>query len=270
MAFVSLPRLENPPAGSDLHLVVQGGRLLARLGADRSVLLPSCADLKDTPPSLALGLLDGRPCWSSETPADLAAPRPGWDWIETRPLLAVLPASALHAVCAARELHWWRSQTRFCGRCGGETIDVDTERARKCPRCGAMFFPGASPAVIVAVLRDDQLLLAHNRKFSPGLFSLIAGFVDPGETLEQAAAREVREETGLEIRNLAYLTSQPWPFPNSLMLAFRAEYAGGVVTADGVEIESAAWFRRDRLPELPTPGTVARRLVDAWLAGRLQ
>lgn len=142
---------------------------------------------------------------------------------------------------------------------------MPSENAKKCPSCNALFFPTLSPAVIVAVTRGDQLLLAHNRNFRPGMFSLLAGFVDPGETLEQTAIREVREEVGIEIGALRYVTSQPWPFPNSLMLGFRAQHMSGELVVDGKEIEQAGWFTREALPEIPRAGTVARLIIDAWL-----
>lgn len=144
--------------------------------------------------------------------------------------------------------------------------DAQDETARKCPGCGTAFFPSSAPAVIVAVTKGSQILLAHNSHFSPTLFSVIAGFVDPGETLENTVAREVREEVGLEVKDIRYVASQPWPFPNSLMLAFTAEYAAGEVRVDGQEIEKADWFSAKNLPEIPRKGTVARLLIDRWLS----
>lgn len=143
--------------------------------------------------------------------------------------------------------------------------ELTTERAMRCSKCGNLSYPSAHPAVIVAVTRGDKILLAHNRNFRPGLFSLLAGFVDPGETLEHAVAREVREEVGIEIEDIRYQRSQAWPFPNSLMMGFRATYRSGEIKADGVEIEEAGWYKRDALPETPKPGTVAYELISAWL-----
>ena len=242
--------------------------MLARVDAEGALQLPTVAEVAAAVPamrpSLFVGRLDGASCWSSPIPDEAAAPA-GWLWHETRMLISVLNPAQMHAVSTARQLHWWQKRNMFCGQCGSPTEEVLSERARKCPRCQTVYFPSSSPAVIVAVERDNQILLAHNSHFAPGLFSLIAGFVDPGETLEQAAAREVREEVGLEISGLRYLTSQPWPFPNSLMLGFRANYASGEIHEDGKEIERAGWYSRDNLPDVPRKGTVARRMIDAWL-----
>jgi NAD+ diphosphatase len=213
----------------------------------------------------AHGNIEGRSCWLHIVNDATVAPPAGWEWQETRSLLSAFTPAQMHAVSCARELAWWETRNRFCGCCGTPTIDVESERAKKCPQCGALFFPNSSPAVIVAVTRGDQILLAHNRNFRPGMFSLLAGFVDPGETFEQAAVREVREEVGIKAGDLRYVTSQPWPFPNSLMAGFRASYLGGEIAVDGKEIEQADWFSRDALPEIPRPDTVARLLIDGWL-----
>jgi len=133
----------------------------------------------------------------------------------------------------------------------------------ECRNCGLLAYPRISPAVMVLVSRGNELLLARSPHFKPGVFSALAGFVEAGETLEQCAVREVREEVGIEITNLRYFQSQPWPFPDSLMLAFFADYAGGVITPEPSEIEAAEWFARDQLPTLPDPVSIARRLIDA-------
>lgn len=269
MAFVHLHAPNVVPTASDICLVIQADRLLARPEVEAAVGLPEFAALAGWSGSavapLHAGLIDGRPCWLV-TVENADAPTPaGWEWHETRALLGVLTPAQTHAISCARQLLWWERRHRFCGACGTPTVVVAEERARRCPGCGALFFPAVSPAVIVAVTRGDELLLAHNRNFRAGMFSLLAGFVDPGETLEQTVVREVREEVGIEIGDLRYVASQPWSFPNSLMMGFRARHVRGDLVVDGKEIEQAGWFRRDALPEVPRPGTVARLLIDAWL-----
>ncbi len=265
MDFVHTQTLGEPTA-TDICLAIQGDRLLVRQGGTGRVEFPSLGETGGLAASpQALGRLDGAACWFADV-ADASPRAPGgYEWFETRALLPFFTAAQLHAVGCARELNWWRARTRFCGCCGAPVGEVAGERARKCPRCGAMFFPAAYPAIIVAVIRGEKILLAHNRNFRPGLFSLLAGFVDPGETLEQAVVREVREEVGIEISNVRYVASQPWPFPNSLMIGFRAEHVGGELVVDGKEIEQAGWFARREVPDMPRSGTVARAMIDAWV-----
>jgi NAD+ diphosphatase len=165
----------------------------------------------------------------------------------------------------ATQLLDWQKNHRFCGQCGTPTIKKADELSMQCPSCGLLAYPRISPAVMVLVRDGDKLLLARSPHFKPGVYSALAGFVEPGETLEECAKREVREEVGIEIANLRYFHSQPWPFPNSLMVAFFADYAGGSLKPDPNEIEAADWFSPDALPVLPEPISISRRLIDAAL-----
>jgi NAD+ diphosphatase len=160
----------------------------------------------------------------------------------------------------------WGRTTQYCSSCGTRMSTKATERAKECPHCGQLFFPRLSPAIIVLVERDHQLLLARPYHFTPGMYSVIAGFVEPGETLEEAVVREVREEVGLTIKDIRYFGSQPWPFPHSLMIGFTASYAEGEISPDDTEIEDARWFTADDLPTLPGKISIARRLIDWFLA----
>jgi NAD+ diphosphatase len=165
----------------------------------------------------------------------------------------------------------WRRDSRFCGSCGHANRDADTgELARQCPACGRLEFPRISPAVITIVINDsDEALLAHNKKFAAGVYSLIAGFNEAGESLEGTVAREIKEEVNLDVKDIRYIRSQPWPFPNSLMLGFTARYKEGGLKPDGIEIEDARWFSRDNLPALPGNGSVSRYLIGLWLEKKL-
>jgi NAD+ diphosphatase len=271
MFFVHRHAPKTKPAAIDKCLVLQGDRLLANVNAAAGVTFPLFGELVAWPespavhPPLHVGLLDDRPIWLVAVENAAAVAPAGWEWRETRSILAAFTPAQMHAAGCACELDWWQRRHRYCGHCGTPTIDAPNERAKRCPSCNAVFFPVISPAVIVAITRGDQLLLAHNRNFRPGLFSLLAGFVDPGETLEQTVVREVREEVGIEIGDLRYISSQPWPFPNSLMAGFRATYRSGEIAVDRQEIEQAGWYTRAALPEIPRPGTVARFLIDSWL-----
>jgi NAD+ diphosphatase len=164
----------------------------------------------------------------------------------------------------------WRRDSAYCGSCGAKNTDAPDELARLCPRCGRREYPRISPAVITIIINDrNEALLAHNRKFADGVYSLIAGFNEAGESLEATVAREIREEVGLEVRDIRYIASQPWPFPTSLMLGFSARYAAGHIRPDGREIADARWFRAGALPKLPGFGSVSRYLIDRWVKGKL-
>ncbi|GHV50880.1 hypothetical protein FACS1894216_03880 [Synergistales bacterium] len=158
-----------------------------------------------------------------------------------------------------------RINNKFCGKCGGEMRDNEAERARECPMCGRVAYPVLSPAVIVAVEKEGRLLMGHNVSFPKGRYSIIAGFASPGETLEQTAEREVLEESGIKIKNIKYFGSQPWPFPSSMMLGFRAEWESGEPSPDGEELEDVRWFGKDELPDIPPNISISRKLIDNWL-----
>jgi NAD+ diphosphatase len=164
----------------------------------------------------------------------------------------------------------WDRTHQYCGQCGALTETMPHERAKHCPACGLMSYPRLSPAIIIAVVRPTEqgkrLLLARNHRFPAGRYSVIAGYVEPGETLEECAQREVLEEVGIRIKDIRYFGSQPWPFPNSLMIGFTAEYASGEFVLEEAEIADAGWFAADALPGLPPKMSIARRLIDWFTA----
>lgn len=161
----------------------------------------------------------------------------------------------------------WHDRHRYCGHCG-EPISADAvELAKVCGACGLSVYPRISPCIIVLVVDGDRCLLAHNPRFPAGRFSTLAGFIEAGESAEAAVAREVREEVGVEVRNIRYVGSQAWPFPHSLMLGFFADYAGGEIRPDGVEITEAGWFTRDALPDTPPPFSISRQLIERFVSG---
>jgi NAD+ diphosphatase len=166
---------------------------------------------------------------------------------------------------AGQLVHWHRNH-RFCGRCGTPTEDHRPERAKLCPACGLINHPRVSPAVIVAVVKGRRLLLARAHRFPAKFYSVLAGFAEPGETLEECVQREVLEEVGVRVKNVRYFGSQPWPFPDSLMVAFTAEHADGEIRVDSAEISDAGWFGAGALPEIPPPISIARRLIDWFCA----
>ena len=187
----------------------------------------------------------------------------GWQLVGLRECFPILPPPLYKLAGKARELLYWHSTTRYCGLCGGP-MEWHTDISKRCTHCGKEIWPSPAAAVIVAVTRNEgrEILLVQSKNFKRDYMGLVAGFVETGETLEEAVRREVREETGLEIRNLLYFDSQPWPFPNVLMAGFTAEYAGGTLELQRSELRKGGWFDRDHLPEIPGRVSLARRLID--------
>ncbi|MCL2277675.1 MAG: NAD(+) diphosphatase [Treponema sp.] len=174
--------------------------------------------------------------------------------------------SNIAQIIRACHIAQWRNESCFCGTCGAENNEVSKEAFRSCPSCGRLEFPRVSPAVITIVTdSENRILLARNKKFKTGVYSHIAGFNEAGENLEETVAREIREEVNINVKNIKYVKSQPWPFPNSLMIGFKAQYLSGAIRPDGDEIEDAKWFTKDNLPALPGKGSLSRVLIDEWL-----
>jgi len=193
-------------------------------------------------------------------------PAPDAELINLRALFDLVPPATLAQAGLARQLLHWRLAHRFCGACGTPLARHPTERAMVCPACGHTAYPRINPVVIVLVHRGSQILLEHKAGGVMPFWSLVAGFVEAHETLENAVAREISEEVGLRVKNIRYATSQPWPFPNNLMFGFTAEYDSGEIKPDGVEIAEAGWFDRDHLPPIPSRISIARRLIDDFFA----
>ena len=154
---------------------------------------------------------------------------------------------------------------RFCSFCATPLEAREEDRGLSCPGCGRTFYASLHPAIIVAVERDGRLLLAHNRRMPEKRYSVLAGFVEPGESLEQTVVREVREEVGIEIGGIRYFGSQSWPFPSSLMMGFTAHWSSGEAIPDGLELDEAGWFAPDALPNVPPPLSISRRLIDDFV-----
>lgn len=270
----------TPPAdahGLSHWFVFQENNLLVRSAGEGAEVLRASSGEELGLPILRrqyLGHLhrEGQPpahCYSAE--ADPAAPLPDGVSAEgLRQLYARLPDPFFQIAGRAVQIVDWDRTHQFCGRCGTPVESQPTERAKKCPACGLTNFPRLSPAIIIAVVRHTEegprLLMARNHRFPAGRYSVLAGFVEPGESLEECAQREVMEEVGIAIKDVRYVASQPWPFPNSLMLGFTAEYAGGDFVLEEAEIAEAGWFAPDALPGLPPPPSIARRLIDGFVA----
>jgi NAD+ diphosphatase len=207
-----------------------------------------------------LGQLEGRHCYSAELPRD-ASTADGFRFADLRTLFGSL-SGLMHGLAgrAVQVMEWDRTH-QFCGVCAEKTELSSNDRSRSCPKCKIPTYPRLAPAMIVAVEKGDQILLARSPHFPPGIMSVLAGFVEPGESAEEAVLREVFEETSIHVSDVEYFSSQAWPFPNSLMLGFRARYESGEIAIDGEEIEEAGWFSADNMPTA-FPGNVS---ISQWL-----
>jgi len=264
-ALVTPPESLSVPA---YWFAFQGNQILIR-HEDNRVTLPQVVHVRELglePLRVQyLGTLQGRHCFSCECEAGVPAPE-GFLWSGLRGLFGLVDDVIFGLAGRALQVMDWDRSHQYCGRCGTPTVLKTGERARQCPSCGQTHYPRIAPAVMALVERGDQLLLARSPHFPPGMHSALAGFVEPGENLEQCLVREVKEEVGVDVDNLRYFSSQPWPFPHSLMIAFNCDYAGGEIVPDPSEIEAAAWFGLDHLPVLPNRISIARRLIDATIA----
>jgi NAD+ diphosphatase len=225
-----------------------------------------------------LGLWEGRPvfavdCSSTEDPLPLLPEGMG-TFTDLRQVAGLLPPGEASVLAHARGLMHWRTRHRFCGICGAGCEPRSAGHVMACTACGAQHFPRTDPAVIMLVVRGDQALLGHSTRFpNTTMYSTLAGFVEPGESLEEAVRREVEEETGVKVGAVRYHSSQPWPFPSSIMLGFHAEGLSEAIAIDPEELRDARWFSREELRDaqahgfsLPRVDSIARRLIEDWLA----
>jgi len=267
MSIEYVPHFIPPDTRSEpaLWFAFQRSQMLVCRGDDDSPVVPCCRDLGehglDPLRTHYLGTYDGRHCYTVELHESAPAPA-GWGLVGLREVFAQVEGTLAAISGRAFQIIDWDRNHQFCSRCGTQTVQRENERARVCPSCKRVTYPPISPAVMILVTRGREVLLARKASFAPGRYSALAGFVEPGEMLEDTVVRETREEVGVEIRNIRYFGSQSWPFPHSLMVAFTAEYAGGDVTPDGVEIEEARWFDASAMPALPPSISISRRLID--------
>lgn len=211
-----------------------------------------------------LGTLDGKACFTAEAALDQEAPQ-GMAFMNLRSLLGEFGSGFFSLAGRAFQVISWDVNHHYCGRCGTPTEERHDERAKVCPKCGLVSYPRISPAVIVAVTNRNKILLARSSRFKSNMYSVLAGFVEAGETFEDCIRREIKEEANIEVKNISYFGSQPWPFPDSLMVGFTAEYAGGDLKADGVEIVDLKWFTAEEIPAIPGKWSIARRLIDWFI-----
>ncbi|WP_040260592.1 NAD(+) diphosphatase [Pseudomonas massiliensis] len=214
-----------------------------------------------------IGRLDGQPVYLIELEGPVTLENCQWQGLRQFMLQADFEHYRMLAYAA--QVGTWAREHRFCGSCGKAMVQVPGERAMHCDRCDLRNYPRISPSMIVLITRGDEVLLARSPRFVSGMYSTLAGFAEPGESAEECVVREVREEVSLEVRNIQYRGSQCWPFPHSMMLGFHAEYASGEIVPQADEIEDARWFSIHALPPLPAPRSIARYLIDLYVAQRL-
>lgn len=252
----------TPDDDAIAHLFI-GNRLLMTANAPAMQSLGQYRALGFQPTRpLVLGRHQGRLHIAVGLPDDTPPPE-GWEARNLRGWFGALDDAHLAIAMRGVQLVDWARTNRFCGACGHATEQQPNERGMRCSACGLVAYPRICPAMMTLVTRGRQVLLARNINFPPGRYSALAGFLEAGESIEDAIHREVREEVGIEVHQLRYFASQSWPFPNSLMIAFTAEWLSGELAPDPAEIADARWFELDALPDLPPAGiSISRALID--------
>jgi len=267
MQFVS-EFLPSPVlTGASWWFVFSNDRILVKQN-DETVPIPfltALADLGLTPiRQHYLGKLDNAGCCAVQVADDAVAPD-GMAFRGIRELFGSVEDDLVGLAARANQIVRWDEAHTYCGRCGEKMVHKPDERAKNCPACRLVNYPRISPAVIVAVTRGDRILLGRASRFPTRFYSVLAGFVEPGESLEDCLHREVAEEVGIRIKDIRYFGSQPWPFPDSLMVGFTAAYAGGQLVLDKKEILDADWFTADSLPQTPGKFSIAGRLIERFV-----
>ncbi len=265
-----IPQYKKPTeAGAKvpLYFLINDQKIIVKLSRNK-YRIPSETDISEYDFDLKrthfIGSWNKQFCYALEVPENFQIP----DALQSIPLrdaFTQFSSNEIKAISLAKQILTWDRDFRFCGRCGHPTVELSDERAKLCKSCGSTIYPRLSPSIIVSVVKNDQILLARSARFPEGMYSVLAGFVEPGETLEECVQREVLEEVGIEVQNICYFGSQNWPFPHSLMIGFTAEYLRGEISIDNDEIVDARWFTASELPKLPGSYSIARKMIDRFL-----
>jgi NAD+ diphosphatase len=244
---------------NDNILCYRGNKILVKT-SERNLIIPQKNDLVNfVGQGIFLGDLDGERWFISESGDEIPD---GFSYISMSEIRSHSDKLSKWIIAVGFQLYRWMEDNKFCGRCGHKMELKNDERALKCTSCGNVIFPKLSPAIIVAITKDDKLLMAKNKMHQGSFYSLIAGYVEAGETIEETVRREVMEEVGIEVKNVRYYKSQPWPFSSSLMLGFFADYDGNrEIVIDETELSHADWFEAKNLPEIPNRDSVAGEMI---------
>jgi NAD+ diphosphatase len=264
--FLSLSYFEGEP-GSAHYFAFKGRELLVQESSPAQIPVFEDNQLFAGYRNVYLGKLHGTDCFAIELPQDYTLPV-GMALLPLRTVIINFASNLSSIANRAVQLLDWDRDHKFCGRCGNLMENVMPEHSKKCPVCGLVNYPRISPAIIVLVHDGDKVLLTRSPHFKPGVFSVQAGFVEAGESLEDTVRREIFEETGLKVKDITYFGSQPWPFPNSLMVGFTAAYESGELKLDPVEIEAGGWHRYNELPTVPDSASISRKLIDWFTESR--
>jgi NAD+ diphosphatase len=253
---------------NSLYFVFRKDKLLLKRNKNNEYLIPSSQNIKDLNVEaeylIFIGKYNEKNCFAGEL-KNRVKNKKNIVFCELRKTYNLIGPELFHIVGYAFQINNWDKNSRYCGSCGRKMEDMKKERAKICSKCNLITYPTISPAVIVAVVKGDMILLARARRFRGNLYSVLAGFVETGEDLEHCIKREVKEEVGIEVKNIKYFGSQPWPFPNSLMIAFTAEYYKGEISLDEEEIVDAGWFKATELPNTPKKPSIAKDLIDWFI-----
>lgn len=266
--FKIVSNVSRKSKSNDLYFVFSNGNILVKKTED-FVNIPVSNEIKklniQCEKEFFLGELKGQSCFGIEASFELDLPE-NYELIPLYDFGALVDEEFFLAAGRANQILNWNKNHKFCGKCGSKTENRKEELAKFCPNCNHVMYPVICPAIIVAVTKDDKILLAHNKGFKNNRYSLIAGFVEAGEDLLSTVKREVFEEVGIKIKNIKFHMSSPWSFPNSLMIGFFAEYESGEIKVDENEIVHADWFTKDSFPNIPQKFTLARKIIDEFIA----
>lgn len=264
MSFISNISCKSPES---LAFIFRGAKLLMKK-TDSGCCVPSGTDVVfweiDISMPLFIGNLDQTPCFCARSVSAIPESQ-HFGLHGLRELFGSLSEKTFKMAALGLQVSNWDQVSTYCGNCGERLHLSKTERAKECLSCEHIQYPRISPAVIMAVTRDNKILLARSNRIKFSFYSVLAGYVEVGETLEECVRREISEEVGISVKNIQYFGSQSWPYTNSLMIAFTAEHDSGEIRIDQNEILDAAWFYPDKLPQLPGWGSISRRLVDHFV-----
>ena len=214
---------------------------------------------------IAIALKDNKTLCSVDIAENLFLDLDDYDFVDLRMILGSLDQESFSLIGRSKMINYWRRNSKYCGTCGKKTDFISSEEAFQCSCNNEFIYPKISPCIITLIHRGDEILLGRSKHFPKGMFSTLAGFIEPGESCEEALVREVKEEVGINVKNIKYFSSQNWPFPSQLMIGYFAEYDSGEIILEDEEIEEAYWFNLNKLPSIPPEGSISGLLIRSYI-----